>query len=288
MDRSLKLGLWAGTFLCFATAASAVDGVIEINQAAAAAGGITPGDTPGFPVTLDRAGSYRLTGNLDVRGEPTPQNVSAIVALSDSITIDLNGFEIVGPAVCSGNPPATQITCMPFGTGAGILHQGNATITVRNGTVRGMGGIGMDLGSNALVEEVRATLNGDDGIRVQSDSIVTKCIASANADEGISFDGSGSVAVNNVANRNGGSGIAAGQDLTATGNSASENFGSGILVTIANGTIVGNSASKNKEFGLSASATTGYTNNVFNGNLVNVQGGFEMPPNVCGGDLTCP
>jgi hypothetical protein len=76
MDRSLKLGLWLGGF---ATAALGVDGVIEINQAAVRAGGITPGDTPGFPAWLNLEGSYRLTGNLDVRGETNPQNVTAIV-----------------------------------------------------------------------------------------------------------------------------------------------------------------------------------------------------------------
>ena len=40
----------------------AVEGVIDINQARALAGGVTPGDTPGFPVTVSQSGSYRLTG----------------------------------------------------------------------------------------------------------------------------------------------------------------------------------------------------------------------------------
>jgi len=43
---------------------AAVDGVIEINQARALAGG--PGDEPGFPVTIYASGSYRLTSNLSV------------------------------------------------------------------------------------------------------------------------------------------------------------------------------------------------------------------------------
>jgi len=47
--------------------AGAVDGVIEINQAKAKAGAVTAGDTPGFPVTISAAGSYRLTGDLDQR-----------------------------------------------------------------------------------------------------------------------------------------------------------------------------------------------------------------------------
>ncbi len=47
-------------------AASGVDGVIEINQPRALAGGVTATDGAGFPVTLDHPGSYRLTGNLTV------------------------------------------------------------------------------------------------------------------------------------------------------------------------------------------------------------------------------
>ena len=44
----------------------AVDGVVLINQAAALAGNVTPGDTPGFPVVISVSGSYRLSGNLTV------------------------------------------------------------------------------------------------------------------------------------------------------------------------------------------------------------------------------
>jgi len=46
--------------------ALAVDGVIEINQARANAGGVTLSDGPGFPVTIDHNGSYRLTSDLTV------------------------------------------------------------------------------------------------------------------------------------------------------------------------------------------------------------------------------
>ena len=45
---------------------SLVDGVVYIDQNRAAAGGITPGDLAGFPVTIAQSGSYRLSGNLTV------------------------------------------------------------------------------------------------------------------------------------------------------------------------------------------------------------------------------
>ena len=44
--------------------AFAVDGVFEINQVKAEAGGVSPGDTAGFPVHLNQEGSYRLTGDI--------------------------------------------------------------------------------------------------------------------------------------------------------------------------------------------------------------------------------
>jgi hypothetical protein len=37
---------------------------VLIDQNRALAGNVTPGDNPGFPVTLSLPGSYRLSGNL--------------------------------------------------------------------------------------------------------------------------------------------------------------------------------------------------------------------------------
>ena len=53
---------WAFAVLLFIGAllprdVMAVDGAVEINQAAAIAGGVTPGDAPGFPVVLTSASS---------------------------------------------------------------------------------------------------------------------------------------------------------------------------------------------------------------------------------------
>src|SRR5271156_5439677 len=65
-NRTRLLAMAGALTAWLAAPAWAVDGVIEINQASAKAGGVTPGDTPLFPVTLSQPGSYRLTGNLDV------------------------------------------------------------------------------------------------------------------------------------------------------------------------------------------------------------------------------
>src|SRR5947208_13936545 len=84
----------------------AVDGVVLINQSAALAGNVTPGDTPGFPVTISVSGSYRLSGNLTV----PDANTTAIQITADDVTIDLNGFAIAGPTVCGGSPTTCSTT----------------------------------------------------------------------------------------------------------------------------------------------------------------------------------
>jgi hypothetical protein len=70
----------------------AVDGVILIDQNHALAGGLTPGDAPGFPIPISQFGSYRLSGNLTV----PDTNTTAIAITANHVTIDRNGFAIIG------------------------------------------------------------------------------------------------------------------------------------------------------------------------------------------------
>lgn len=69
------------------------DGVVTITQAKAVNGGVTPGDAPGFPVSITQPGSYRLAGNLTL----TDPNVGAIEILAAGVTLDLGGFTVQGP-----------------------------------------------------------------------------------------------------------------------------------------------------------------------------------------------
>src|SRR5690349_7542173 len=55
----------------------AVDGVVLIDQNKALAGGVSPGDLPGFPVTISSPGSYRLAGNLNVPAGADGINITA-------------------------------------------------------------------------------------------------------------------------------------------------------------------------------------------------------------------
>jgi hypothetical protein len=70
----------------------AVDGVTEINQTTITASG-------GFPYSISTSGSYRLTSNVTV----PDVNTTAIVITAPGVTLDLNGFAILGPVTCSGD-----------------------------------------------------------------------------------------------------------------------------------------------------------------------------------------
>src|SRR5512139_1391685 len=107
--------------------AAAVDGLILIDQNKALAGNVTPGDAPGFPVSITRSGSYRLSSDLTVPDADT--TAIDVTTTASDVTIDLNGFSIVGPVVCTNtssvaNPPTS---CAPipsssslFGPGVGV------------------------------------------------------------------------------------------------------------------------------------------------------------------------
>lgn len=223
-------------FVLFAGPAFAVDGVVLINQSIALAGNATPGDTPGFPITISVSGSYRLSGNLI----PPDGNTTVIQITADNVSIDLNGFSIIGPVVCSGGPPVTG--CSPSGFGAGITSS-NANISVSNGTVRGMGtGISLQ-GAGSRIANVQAMSNSFDGIDATPGSIVSGSNASYNGDNGIFVSGVNKVGklIDNVLIGNHNSGMQAGGLIT--GNLVTSNTG-GILAScpslIATNLVFGN------------------------------------------------
>lgn len=166
--------------LLLSSPATAVDGVIEINQARAEAGGVTASDTPGFPVTLDAAGSYRLTGNLT---NPS-QTVNTIEMRASLISLDLNGFTIGGPAVCAFGALGT--TCNSFGTA--VLIEGTNGCPfgdeVRNGTLYGSPNDGLRLCASARVDNVQVLGAFGTGIKVSEGSRVSNSVVAV-AGEGI-------------------------------------------------------------------------------------------------------
>jgi hypothetical protein len=153
------------------------DGVIEINQAAAEAGGITAGDAPGFPVTLSRSGSYRLTSNLASSSKAN----SLVRITAPRVTLDLGGFTL---SYCP------QEFC---GTGEeNGIDADELDATIRNGNVIGAGGTCVRVGDQARVESVRAIDCGRDGISVRKGEVVGAIVRNA-ARYGIYVIGGGAV-----------------------------------------------------------------------------------------------
>jgi len=88
------------------------------------AGGITPADTPGFPITISVPGSYVLTSNLTV-----PRGLDGIVIAADDVLLDLNGFTIQGGA----------LSFLDSGKGIHAPISGGEykRLAIRNGTITG-------------------------------------------------------------------------------------------------------------------------------------------------------
>lgn len=128
------------------TPAFAVDGVVLIDQNRALSGNVTPGDAPGFPVTISISGSFRLASNLVVSTDTHAIDITA----GDSVSIDLNGFTILGSATCAAG------SC----DGIHRTLQTRGSLLVRNGTIRGMGGAGISAGDPIEDSQKMTTVEG--------------------------------------------------------------------------------------------------------------------------------
>ncbi len=138
-SRSILLLL---VFLSVASPARSVDGVVEISQACAAGPGCFSGDMPGFPVEIDGSAgrSDRLTSDLVV---PNASTAGILVAASH-LTIDLNGFQIMGAASAAmydvSCRPAFPSDFMAPGIARGGGGASGEQFIVRNGGVVGLDG----------------------------------------------------------------------------------------------------------------------------------------------------
>ena len=258
-EKVAAIFLAALTVLSFAASAGAVDGTIEINQAKVNAAG-------GFPYTISNTGSYRLTGNLTV-----PASTNGIIVSADNVTIDLNGFSIVGP----GGPSTTP---------SGISALGFAGITVENGSVSGFGAVGIALGTG-IVRNVHANTNGS-GIQGGANSVIEGCTANqSTSSSGFGISCSPACVISgDTANHNVDGIDCPGNGCVISGNTVSSNSDIGIkcasLCAIFNNTVFFNAT------GISANdATTGYGVNVLQ-NTTNFSGGTSLGAkntNLCAG-----
>ena len=264
-----------GLVVLFSAASSfAVDGVVLINQNVAT-GGLGSCDTPGFPVTICQAGSYKLSGNLTV----PDSNTTAIEITSANVSLDLNGFAISGPNVCSGSP----LVCSANGNGSGVFVTSNVPgVSIRNGTVSGMGEWGIRSfaipPNTVVVDHVQVSSNGFHGVGISSGD-VSYSTAVRNGGTGLAVS-NGSISFSRAeANGNGGIFVSFG----LISNSISrQNGGNGLDISIG---VVSKSLSlSNGGFGLSGASGVGYDLNNFTSNGQGaVSSGVSMGNNLCSG-----
>ncbi len=270
-----------GGLLAIASSANAVDGVAEINHVCAAQTGCFNGDTAGYPVTIDGSAgrSYRLTGDLIVPDE----NTHGIELQASDVSVDLNGFSIIRAACVD-----VTTSCMTIlGTGSGIyassLRRG---VSVRNGSIIGMGRSGVTLGVHAEVKSLRVRWNRSHGVFVSLGSSVSDNIVYENGWSGISSS-SQSMTSNNIVYQNGNDGIQAGSYSTVSGNTIHGNGGDGID-TNSGCLVQGNTVSENQGIGLHLEVTDAYRDNNLTSLGATVDGGVDAGGNVCNGSTTCP
>lgn len=192
----------------------------------------------GFPIVITAPGSYYLTESITESSGNDGIQVNA-----SGVTIDLNGFELVGTGgVQIGvNAPAAI-----------------SNLTIRNGVVRGWGYRGLDLqnvtsvrlekltvsgcanfgvwtGANAVVSESIFTGNSI-GILAGKGSALTHCAASGNSSFGFG-SGAGVTFTACSAFQNGGGGISASSSCVVTQCSVYDNGGTGINVSTGSSVI---------------------------------------------------
>ncbi len=122
-------------------------GVVVFTQADALAGNVTPGDTPGFPVTISVGGSYRLGSNLVVTTA-----VNGIEIRANEVSIDMAGFTLAGS-----------------GAGRNGIASFNRSLRVAGGNVRGFTNDGIrSIAQYLSVTDMLVTGNGRHGIAADS------------------------------------------------------------------------------------------------------------------------
>ncbi len=280
------------------------DGAFEINQACVDVG-CFPGDAPGLPVTITTSGTYRLSSNLTAPDTAT----GGIVVAANDVTIDLNGFRVVGPIACSGTPT----TCTPAISGGGAAgidawSYNPTNLVVRNGSITGMG-TGLLLSYDGRAEGIKAIQNGDAGIRARAGAAVVNstgtangkigiegglidgCSVSRNPQYGLAVQGDGAVVRNVVVQGNTGYGIYLTSGASVIGASVS---GNDVGIFANGGSQILDSVFKNNTHVAitNTQGTLGVARSTFVGNNGGgLQWGgtiVELAPNLCGTSMACP
>lgn len=222
-----------------------------------------------LPIVISRSGTYRLKSDLVA----TNPNDVVLRIDADDVTIDLNGFAIRGPAVCTGT--GINVECTGTGGGVGISSEAGGArpraVRVMNGSIRGLGGNGIEGSAMWHIENVRLVSNGASGAELDGQGQIVAVTAFGNNGDGIGSygvqvkdsDASGNLSsgievtdatvTNCVVSSNGNSGISAFGAVVANGNVALANGSQGIEALAGSVVAVNNSVRFNRGGGASCS-----------------------------------
>jgi len=214
-----------------------------------------------LPLTISQSGSYYLSETINF----ATQDTTGITITASDVTIDLNGYALIGPGKTTGS------------SGSGISASGKQ-ITVLNGSVSQWRGSGVALSSSSQVSNIKSTNNGNYGVQVGQDSRVKDCILESNGGDGIDTS-NGCVISGCTARSNSGSGYNLGHGSSITNSSASYNSGYEGIGCSRNCSISNCSVSYNNDVGIYGSSGTtivncsvvengGYGIDVSNGSVV--------------------
>lgn len=141
-------------------------GRVEINQASVVEAG-------GFPHVISTPGNFVLTSDLVVGSD-----VDALHFNVGPVSLDLNGFEIVGTASCDASSCAT-------GSASGVSTRNSVAVRVQGGGVRKFSGSCVELGSGSFAKELSVSECGKNGIQIFQDGHAFSNHVSSVADSGI-------------------------------------------------------------------------------------------------------
>ncbi|XYI04078.1 right-handed parallel beta-helix repeat-containing protein [Sorangium sp. So ce1128] len=243
------------------SSALADDGAIPIDAACAAVGCVA-GDAPGFPVTLSSPGSYVLSSDLVV-----PSGQSGVV-LTTGASLDLNGFAIRGPVVCTGEPVTS---CSGTLTGVGLSVGSRAR--AYGGRIEGFGSHGVSTGAEVRLYDLIISSNGGHGVEASSNTSIDRCTIAHNLLTGVrGTSGGGNVEVSHsVVHGNGQYGVNASSGLV-TQNRLTRNGREGLV-------------------SVSGDSDASYALNYFgrnNASGAQVTGGVAIGCNTISGTAVCP
>ena len=231
-----------------------------------------------LPFTISQPGSYYLTASLQF----SATSGNAITIASGDVTLDLMGHILSSTAGVTGNAININASMRNIAVVNGTIA-GNTTVTgdaaseagltislagfssginsaaieatgnrFSNLTITGCRVIGLDAGTQALVEHVTVSQNGAEGIDAVS-GVVTHCTALLNGSSGGIVTNGGGTISNCTSNSNNGPGFGAnGSTLINCSATTNRTFG----IDASNGSVINCVATSNRDTGIQVDGGT--------------------------------